>query len=401
MLLWIGHSISVLGNRFYSIALMWYIIERTGSSLALGISVLCFTLPSILLMPFAGVIADGNRKKQILIVTDLINGALMLLIAILVSMEHVPLILLYGSMITASSMTAFFNPVMSATVPLISGKDHLMKANSLTQMTTQLTNILGPALAGVMIALTDMWLLFFLNGLSFIISAIVEVFLMIPNVYIGKTKQNFRTQFKEGLIHVLGTRKLLYLVIVGGVVINFFLAPLYVYITVICNQILEVGSKGMGIVDASIAIGALCGSIFILAKFISNNIKIVILGLSIEGIALLTAGLYMNYTAMIIFALILGFGISLASVGISTLFQTIVPDNKRGRVSSLTGTLASCTIPLGTLYGSYIINHISISVVLIFSGVAVTLAGLTLIIPFADLVLKKKRIVTEEINQLS
>lgn len=139
-----------------------------------------------------------------------------------------------------------------------------------------------------------------------------------------------------------------------------------------------------GIVDSSISIGALIGSLLMLTGLFSNKIKMAIFGLSIEGIALIIAGLFVDYSALIIFALILGFGVCLASVGISTLYQTMIPKNKMGRVMSLVSALSSCTVPLGTLFGSLIISQIEMSSTLIISGIIVTLSGISLLVPFKD-----------------
>ncbi|GIN85210.1 MFS transporter [Heyndrickxia sporothermodurans] len=381
LLLWMGNAVSILGNRFYNIAIMWYIIEKTGSSLALGLSVLCFTIPSVLIMPFVGVLADRNMKKQLLVISDLINGCIMVSIAALMYFDDFSIYLLYFLMVLSSIVSAFFSPTIGATIPLIVGKDNLTKANSFMQITNQLSNIIGPAFAGMLIAIASMWILFFINGITFIISAISELFLKIPKVSMEHTRKHFLSQFKEGMVYVLQYRSLLHLIIVGGIVINFFLAPLNVFITVLCNQVLKVGASGMGIVDAAISAGALLGSLFILLNMIKNKVKMVIFGLFIEGISLLIAGIFNeSYFALILFASVLGLGVSLASVGIGTLYQTMVPENKIGRVGSLLSTLSTFIVPIGTMFGAYIINHVPISTVLNLSGILVSLSGVSLII---------------------
>ncbi|RDI45756.1 MFS transporter [Falsibacillus pallidus] len=383
LLLWVGNTVSVFGNRLYMIALMWYIAEKTGSSVALGLSVLCFTIPTVIFSPIAGVLSDRNLKKQLLISTDLLNGVLMIGMSLLILAESFPLAWLYVLMILSSSVSAFFSPAISSTVPLIVPQDQLAKANSLTQMTTQMSNILGPAIGGALIAFTDMWILFLINGVSFILSALSESFIRIPILDLKNRQSKFMEQFKEGLQYIWHFGPLLHLIAVGGILINFFLAPLQVYITIICSQILQTSASTMGFIDASISIGALAGSLLILWNVFKNKTAMVIFGLSIEGIALLIAGLFLqSYFALISFAFVLGFGISLASVGISTLFQTLVPDDKRGRVGSVLTALSTFIVPIGTLFGSFIINYIAMSSILSWSGLIVALSGISLIIPF-------------------
>jgi MFS family permease len=363
---------------------MWYVIEKTGSSMDLGLTVLCFTLPAILIMPFAGILADHNHKKRIIITMDLLNGILVCLMAYLLFTDSLSTIMLYTMIIGISAVSAFFSPAMSAAIPLITGKKELAKANTLKQFTNQVANIIGPALAGILIAVTDIWLLLLINGVSFIISAISISWIQIPNVEMNHNKRNLKSQFSEGLQFVLKAKELIALIFVGGIIINFFLAPLTVFITVICNQILEVGSKGFGVVEACISVGALVGIIFSFFNIIRNQIRLGVIGLVLEGVALLVGGLFFSYTSMIIFAILLGLGVSMASIGITTMYQLLVPENMMGRVGSILSTISTFIVPIGVLVGSYVINIYSVELIFIISGIVVLLSGVFLVLPFAD-----------------
>lgn len=382
-MLWFGQSISVLGSRFTNIAMMWFIIQKTGSPMALGVSMVCMVLPSLLLMPFAGVIADKNKKKFILILSNFISGLIMLLVTFVVTRADFSMIALYALVVLASASEAFFQPAYSATIPLIVEEEDLTRANSLSQLTNQLANVLGPALAGILIAIIGEAVLFFVDGLSFLLAAVLTGRLLIPKVTLDTTnKPSFLSDFKEGFYFVLQMKKILYLTIVGGVIINFFLAPLNVYFTVVCSQVFHVGSQGLGVIDSAISIGALLGSAFMLMELIKNKIKLAIVGLVLEGLALLIPGIFGSYVSFIVFAALLGVGISLASVGISTIYQTMIPKEKMGRVGSLSSSLSVCTVPLGTLFGSFMIQHIPITLTLVISGMIVFMSGLSLVIPF-------------------
>lgn len=391
LLLWLGQSLAVLGSRFCNIAFMWYVIETTGSPVALGLSVICFTLPSLFCLPFAGVVADKNMKKRVLVVSNIVNGINMLMIGLLI-LGSGSLALLYIFIIISSVASSFFSPAVSAAIPLLVGKNMLPKANSLSQITVQLVNILGPALAGILLAITDMWLIFVMSGTAFLASMLFLTNIRIRSVESTEASGSFFQQFREGLAHVLSSRKLLFLILAGGVIINFFLAPITVYITVIANQILEIGPQGLGMYQSSISIGALIGGLLIFANLVKDKLKLAIFGLSIEGVALLLAGLLPGYVSMIVFFLLLGLGVSFASIGITTLFQTIVPENKMGRVMSLLSTMSACTVPLGTMVGSVVINQVSVYIILAVSGVCVAVTGLALCYPFAEELRKKKEV---------
>ncbi|MFC4619735.1 MFS transporter [Camelliibacillus cellulosilyticus] len=377
-----GQGISVLGNGLYSIALMWYVMERTGSSLNLGISVICMTLPAVIFMAPAGVWADKNIKKPLLFLTDIIRGLIMVVLVIATS-QDAPLIVIYIGLAVASTATAFFSPAFSAAIPLVVPEEQLPKANAAFQFINRFSSIIGPAIGGMLIALTSEPFLFAINALTFFVSAIFTLFVTIPDV--PKTVgQKFFRSFAEGLRFTIQMRRLLFLILVGGVIINFFLAPLDVYLTIICNERLKVGSTGLGWVDASVSIGALAGSLVIMGGFFKNQIKLAIYGLCLEGIALIIAGLFMSYGALIVYAGLLGIGVSVASVGIGTTYQKIIDKDKMGRVMSLSSMLSSSTVPLGTLVGSLAVIHWSMTTVFIVSGVMVGLSGLSLFIPFRN-----------------
>src|SRR5690625_2475140 len=149
MLLWAGLTVSRFGVRFIDLVIMWFVIQETGSALALGATVICITLPTVFIGPIAGVLADRYDKKKIIVTMDFCNGSLMLLVAILLLTGHLSMVLLYTLLIIMSTVSAFFNPAANASVPLLVEEKDLSRANSLNQFSAQGSNIVGPATAGI------------------------------------------------------------------------------------------------------------------------------------------------------------------------------------------------------------------------------------------------------------
>lgn len=379
MILWSAQTVSKLGTTLYDLALMWYMYKKTGSSIALGLSVLCFTVPSVLIAPMAGVFADRLNKKKIIINTDILSGIIMMVFSYFIFADMYPIYFLYILLVLSSMVSAVFSPAMSAAIPIIVEEKDLKDANTLSQMSSQIINVFGPVLAGVLIAFMNMWMLFFLNGISFLICAFVESFVTIPKLSSEENNQGIHEQFKEGLKYVAGDKSLFYIVIAGGVIINFFLAPLSIYATVLATKVLKVGSTGYGMMNSAISIGAIIGALLMMANLLKDKYKMSVIGLSIEGIALALFGLIPNFYVALLAAGILGIGVTMASVGIGTLYQTLIPKDKMGRVMALVGTLCNITIPLGTIFGSAIIIYISIKIVLIISGIIVLITGVSLV----------------------
>lgn len=383
MLLWAGLTVSRFGVRFIDLVIMWFVIQETGSALALGATVICITLPTLLFGPIAGVLADRYDKKKIMVIMDFCNGALMLTIAALLITGNLSMLLLYILVICMSTVSAFFNPASSASVPLLIEEKNLSQANSLNQFSQQGSNIAGPATAGILLAVfnNEYGMLLIAGGIAFIVSAITEIWIKVPAASEEEqVKAKFTQELKEGFQFILDDKKLLMLIIAGGLIINFFLAPLSVYFTIMSDSIFNVGSAGLGMLNSSLAIGALIGSLTIMFNLFKDRYKTAIAGLVMEGAGLVLIGSFMNYYVTIAAVFIIGMGICFASVGLTTLYQTIIPKQKMGRVMSLVTVLLTVSVPLGTLFGSLIISYIPMFAILLAFGVIVTLSGLSIIV---------------------
>ncbi|EST10416.1 MFS transporter [Sporolactobacillus laevolacticus] len=378
-----GQSVSIFGDQIYYIGLMWTIMKQTGSTMSLGMSVICMTLPSIFVMPWAGVMADRNIKKQILMITDFVRGLMMLMLVVLTMNGHFSLLMINLVLVIISAMNAFFSPALSSTLPLVIDRNNLSKGNSIFEFIRRFSAILGPAIGGILISILSISAVFALNGLSFIISFFFSLFLKIPLVSQPEHGESFLMRFKEGFFYTLRMKRLLCLTLVGGVIINFFLAPIEVFLVAISHQ-LKFGSAGLGWLDAAISIGALLGSLTILFGHISNQIRLAVIGLVLEGAALILVGLFPGFIPLVVFLGLLGLGISFASIGISTTYQLITEDDKRGRVNSFNGMLGTCTVPLGTLFGSFLTSKLSVAWILVGFGLIVSSSGMTLYFPFKE-----------------
>ncbi|QGH34718.1 MFS transporter [Gracilibacillus salitolerans] len=383
MLLWVGLTVSRFGIRFIDLVIMWYVIQETGSALALGATVICITLPTLLFGPIAGVMADRYDKKKIMVIMDFCNGAFMFILSALLITGNLSMLLLYILVICMSIVSAFFNPASSASIPLLIEERYLTQANSLNQFSTQGSNIIGPAAAGILLAVfnNEYGLLLIAGGIAFIISAITEIWIKVPSASDGEqVDTEFIQELKEGLQFILEDKRLLMLIISGGLIINFFLAPLSVYFTIMSDSIFNVGSAGLGMLNSSLAIGALIGSLMIMFNLYKDKYKTAIAGLVMEGVGLVLIGSFMDYYVTIAAVFIIGMGTCFASIGLTTLYQTIVPKQKMGRVLSIVTVLLTISIPLGTLFGSMIISYIPMFAILLAFGIIVTLSGLSVFI---------------------
>lgn len=382
MLLWAGLSVSRFGYRFFNLAVLWFVMQGTGSALSLGMTVLCFTVPTIIIEPLAGVAADRFDRKKIMVFSDIFTGSTMLVIAVLMINGSLSLPLLYVLLVCSAASMALFNPSANSSIPLLVEEEHLTKANSLNQLSTQGSNILGPALSGILIGFVgNIGFLLIISGAAFVISAITESWIKVPRMNNHKKdgKQSFVYEMLDGFQYVKKDRALLFLVIVGGIIINFFLAPLTIFFTYMSDYIFDVGASGLGFINSVLATGAMFGSLMIMFNVFKNKYRMAVAGLLLEGIALLIMGIALSYYATVAAAGLLGLGVCFASVGLNTMYQTMIPKEMMGRVLSLVSMMLGASVPLGQLFGSLIIEHYSMTAILMIFGAIVSLSSLSLI----------------------
>ncbi len=359
------------------IGVMWYIVQLTGSGFALGLSALCISLPSFLFMIYAGRLADTNKKREIMVISDFLNAVLMLVIGILIS-NNTTAVPLYILIFLSSTLNVFFKPALLASIPLIVSRDDLTQANASVNTTNQIANVLGPAVGGILISQFDIAWVFYLNAITFFISSVAELFITVRPIKVIK-EGGYIKSFINGLNVLKKDPSLLRLIIVGGFLINLFLAPTFAFITYICGEVLEVGAKGLGTADSVLALGAVIGSLTVMYFSKFDKKKLAILGLVLEGVALLIGGLWDTYLSLLIWSMLLGIGLSFAGIGISTLTQLITPEDYLGRVNSVSGAFSAISVPLGTLVGGIVLENVNIYLILLIYGSCILLSSLLFI----------------------
>ncbi|HYF82679.1 MAG TPA: MFS transporter [Clostridia bacterium] len=379
VLLWLGQLVSLLGNRFHEVASMWYIYQVTGSPLKMGITLVFSTLPAVILGPFAGAVADRYDRKKIIVLSDFINGGIVGVITILMYMGNLEIWMLYLLAGLRSAASTFFGPAVSAITPSIVQKEQLLKANSMNQLSRDFTGILGYAAGGAMIAIMGISGLFLFDSISFTLSAISETFINVPKVRKEAVeKKCMRSEILESIYFIIKKKELLHFVIVGGLVINFFLAPLEIYITLFAGHRLNMDSGGFGILLAAITVGSICMTLLMPA--IGRRLgyyTLTFIGLTLEGLLMMLFGVSGSfYTSLVILAL-MGASICICNVSLSTIFQNLIPNEMMGRVGGILGTICQATIPLGYFIGGMVTEKFDLTAVLVTSGLIVALSGLS------------------------
>ena len=347
-----GQMISLTGSWMQSLALSWLVLVLTNSSLYLGLVGALQTLPVLLFSFLGGVVADHFRKLRLLFATQAALMVLALVLGGLVATDAMNIWLLCVLSFLAGTVMAFDIPVRQAFIVEMVGKPDLPNAIALNSSLFNATRVIGPAMAGVLIAVVGMANCFFLNAVSFLAVLVALALIKLPP-HRANSWTPMRQAWRE-LLDYLRERRDLRLVLLLMSTVAIFAMPYFVLLPILARDTLGAGPKGFGALSAASGLGAFCGGIILAGRlrrrppmpsFLGG------LGLFLAGLAGL--GLCGNYYLALIFIFMTGFGmVSQLSTG-NSLLQLNVPDALRGRIMSLFGVIVMGLAPVGSLiYGA-------------------------------------------------
>lgn len=169
----IAQFVSILGSSAFRVAIAWYSIATLHSPVALGWVLAASSIPQLLLGPAAGILGDKLGRKRVVVASDITSGACYLAFFGLASARILEIPELLGLAVIAGVSSATFIPNASALIPAIASQGHVSEANAARMITTQIASVLGPALAGALIPVTGIPVIFLANGASFLVSALI------------------------------------------------------------------------------------------------------------------------------------------------------------------------------------------------------------------------------------
>ena len=389
ILLWLGQGVSQLGTGVGYIATLWWVQSTTGSALALGTLATVSGLVGLILSPFAGVFVDRWNRKSIIVVTDIIRGLVNCLLAWAMwnNVLTFPL-LLFGAAIK-SACAQFFSPAVMAAVPQIVASEHLEKANSLQQMTQNISSMAGYALGGLLVAAAGIPALLLINGLAYLLSAFSEMFISLQPVMRGDNL-SLKTLFGDlagGLAYVKRDR-VLFGIMQVMVIINFALVPFFVLLPKLVGDYLHAGSEVLGFISSSQMAGMLLGALVLsLTSFVKKNYWVIRWGLSISSCTLMLSPLAIGFLWP---AQLLIYGISGAVTAIVNIFffstlQRKIDPAFMGKVFSLNSSMSLGLQPLASALSGYLADIYPLALIYVAFGSLVLLGNMRLLaIPGLD-----------------
>ncbi|HIP71156.1 MAG TPA: MFS transporter [Anaerolineae bacterium] len=357
VLLWQGQTVSRLGNQAFSIALALWIKQATGSATLMGLILMFSALPAVLLGPLAGAVADRYKRRTIIILSDLIGGIAVLILAgvMLTAPEatNLTLAVLFVVSILLAVITTFFHPAIAAAIPDLVPEDRLSSANALGQVSFQLTVFIGQGIGGTLYRILGAPILFLIDGLTYLFSAVSESFITIPQTVPEKIpgwRENL-SAFKKDIIlgfrYVWRTPGLRELVLVSTL-LNFFMTPILILLPFYVEDFLRVKPDWYGFLLASYGLGSMLGFVLAGALPLSGRKRswLIVLFIIVEPLGYVALGVWLNPWIALGMTLIGGLISGFVMVYVTTILQLTTPGDIRGRVFGLLGTLAGALTPL-------------------------------------------------------
>lgn len=380
-----GKLVSLFGANIYSFAIGLYVLEKTSSGLSFASSIIFSMLPRILLGPLAGVAADRFDRKKIAVGMDFICGLFMLVFFMVSKFDGIKIQHVYLFSFLLSTANVFFDVAMEASKPNLVEDKNLTRLNSLSQSVTSIASISGPFLGGIVYGFFNIHFFLLFNGMAFIMSAISEAFIDFEYnrpQYENKEveKQPVLQELKDG-IKFFKNNKVVFSIMSFSLIINFAMQlSITVPLPYILSNTLELSSTQYGIVKGAWPIGMLLGSI--LLSFLPQRDKIfkstIVLLTIFIGILTLVAlpviPIFSGYSKrmyFIYYIIIMSIGgmvVAFIDIPIMVTFQRLIPDEVRGRVFSLIGTMALGISPIGLLLAGILIDHIPVWILPVSAG---------------------------------
>jgi MFS family permease len=381
-----GQGISLIGTWIQRIAMPWLVYRLTGSAFLLGLVGFAGQIPAFLLAPFAGVLTDRWNRYHILIATQILAMIQALVLAFLffigaIELWHIIVLSIFLGLVNAFDMPAR----QSFVIEMVEKREDLGNAIALNSSMVNSARLLGPSIAGVLIAATGEGICFLLNGLSYLF---VIVSLLMMKVTLRKVK-NQDTQvlqgLKEGFSYAFGFAPIRSIILLLGLV-SLVGMPYTVLMPVFAKEILHGGAHTFGFLMGASGIGALIGALYLASrKSVLGLGKIIPLSAAIFGCGLIAFSLSRFFLLSLALMLLTGLGMIMQMASSNTILQTIVDDDKRGRVMSFYTMAFIGTAPFGSLLAGGLASSLGAPNTLIIGGVTSVLGAILFARRLSDL----------------
>lgn len=359
----LGQIISLFGNAILRFSLSLHVLEVTGSAAVFGTILAVSMIPTVLLSPFGGVLADRLPKQKIMTILDFVTAGLIVFYdAVYGSAGNLAAVTIF--MILLTLIQAFYQPSVQASIPLLASKEQLMAANGIVMQVQALAGLLGPILAGILYGIGGVKPILAASAVCFFLSAVMELFLRIPHEKReadGSPVRMALLDIKGAIIYLIRENTCLFklLIVVAG--INLFLSALFIIgLPYLVKIYLGMSAQAYGFAEAAMGMGSILGGLVsgLAGKKIPfKHSHYFLLGTPLLLIPVILILLFqapgkMIY-AVLLFSVMIGMGFAaLFTIAAQTFIQKSTPVHMLGKVGAFVSTICVCALPIGqAMYG--------------------------------------------------
>jgi len=390
VLLILGQLTSLFGNFILKLALSMYVLEVTGSAAIFAGILSVATIPTIILSPLGGILADRADRRNIMVALDGLTGASVLGAAFLLS-EGNALTVISILLVILSVLGAFETPTVQACIPTMLQGDNIMKGNAVVNQVASLSYLVAPMLGGVLYAIFGLKPVMYASVICFFITALFECFIKLSyqrlsskgNV-LSVVKQDFLSSMRYISKEQTNISKMLFLTAIS----RFFVMGITIVgLPFIVRTVLGLNAKYYGAAESTLAVATILGSVA--AGLLTEKLKIHKLSILLAsmGIFIVLAGSaflcpansVIKYAITIISLCGMQIVISIFSIFAVSLIQQRTPNHLIGKVMAYTSTITLCVQPIGQIVYGFLFDKFSnmISLCLIPTGIIVCAIGLS------------------------
>jgi MFS family permease len=351
-----GQSISLIGTWMTRIATSWLVYRLTGSALLLGLVSFSGQIPTFLLAPFAGVLVDRIDRRKLLVWTQVLAGIQSLALAALtlakiITIHEVIALSAFQGIINAFDMPGR----QSFLVQMVSDgtgrpeKQDLSNAIALNSSMVNLARLIGPAIAGVVIAAVGEGYCFAIDGFSYIAVVLSLLLMRVPPSTLKRATTTMLEQLKEGWSYVVNFRPIRTILSLFAL-LSLMGMPFMVLMPIFASKVLHGGPHTLGYLMGASGVGALISALSLaLRKSVKGLTTMIQIAAIMFGSGLILFGLSRHLALSLFLMLIVGFGMMQGLAASNTVIQTLVPEDKRGRVMSYYTVAFTGMAPFGSL----------------------------------------------------
>lgn len=388
-LLLFGQVSSLMGNYTLKFALSMYVLEQTGSAAVFAGLLALAILPTILLSPFGGILADRANRRNIMVALDTLSGLSVLIASLAMSLGQ-DIFVIGALLVVLSVLGAFESPTVQACVPQMLSGEHLVKGNAAVNQVASLAALVTPFLGSIVYTAFGIQPVFYAAVVCFFVTALLECGIRLDYKRPGQTmgigsiiKEDFSVSMRflrreqPGILKLLLLAALVNLFVAGAVMVGF---PYLV------RTVLGLSATYYGIAESAMGVAAVLGGVCVVVWAKRLRLRQLAMVLVSFGLCLipcgvvflLPAGAFSRYLVLLVMFCACQLGSSLFSTYAISVIQEWTPEHLMGKVMSYVFTLAMCAQPLGQMIYGALFDQFADCVywVLIPGGVIVSVIGL-------------------------